>query len=440
MFSRKELSCLIIPLIIETTLSVTVGMSDIIMVAHAGEAAVSGVSLVDSINVLLINLLSAVATGGAIVSSQLLGKGKPKQACEAGTQLVSSVTILSTVIMAAVLLFCSRILRLLFGNLEAGVMANAESYFFICAISYPFMGIYNACAALFRSMKEAKVSMWTGLVVNILNIGFNWFFIYVVGLDAAGVALGTLISRVAGAAITLALIRKPAYLLHTQNYWKAGLDFPMIKRIMAIGIPSGMENSMFQIGKILVAGLITSFGTASIAANAASNTISAFGTLPGTAIGLGLVTIVGQCVGASDYASARKHTGQMLKLTYILLLITNGVIFLFCRPLVACYHLSREATNMAVEILRISSICSILIWPTAFVIPNALRASNDVAFTMYSSIFSMWIFRIGFSYLLSRYFGMGLMGTWVAMFIDWAVRSVFFVYRYKKNGLVFHTL
>lgn len=439
MFSRRDLSRLIVPLIIETTLSVTVGMSDIIMVAHAGEAAVSGVSLVDSINVLLINLLSAVATGGAIVCSQLLGKGKPEKACAAGTQLVSSITILSTILMAAALLFCSRILRLLFGNLDTDVMTNAESYFFICAISYPFMGIYNACAALFRSMKEAKVSMWTGLVVNVLNIGFNWFFIYVVGLDAAGVALGTLISRVAGAAITLCLIRKPKYLLHTENYWKAGLDLPMIRRIMAIGIPSGMENSMFQIGKILVAGLITSFGTASIAANAASNTISAFGTLPGTAIGLGLVTIVGQCVGASDYASARKHAGQMMKLTYLLFLITNGVIFLFCRPLVEFYHLSQEATDMAVEILKVSSICSILIWPTAFVVPNALRASNDVAFTMYASSFSMWIFRIGFSYLLGRYFHFGLMGTWVAMFIDWAVRSMFFIYRYKKNGLVFQT-
>ncbi|MCI8513344.1 MAG: MATE family efflux transporter [Lachnospiraceae bacterium] len=439
MFSGKDLSRLIIPLIIETTLSVTVGMSDIIMVAHAGEAAVSGVSLVDSINVLLINLLSAVATGGAIVSSQFLGKGKPERACAAGTQLVSAVTLLSAVIMAAALLFCAPILKLLFGELEAEVMTNAESYFFICAVSYPFMGIYNACAALFRSMKEAKVSMWTGFIVNVLNIGFNWFFIYIVGLDAAGVALGTLISRVVGALITLYLIRKPKYLLHTENYWKAGLDFPMIKRIMAIGIPSGMENSMFHIGKILVAGLITSFGTASIAANAASNTISAFGTLPGTAIGLGLVTIVGQCVGASDYAGARKHTGQMMKLTYALFILTNGAIFLFCRPLVEFYHLSREATDMAVEILKISSICSILIWPTAFVIPNALRASNDVAFTMCSSIFSMWIFRIGFSYLLSLYFHLGLMGTWIAMFIDWAVRSVFFVYRYKKNGLVFHT-
>ena len=438
MFSKKDLAKLIIPLIIETTLSVTVGMSDIIMVAYAGEAAVSGVSLVDSINVLLINLLSAVATGGAIVCSQFLGKGRPERACEAGTQLVSSVTILSALLMTLSLLFCSRILRFLFGNLEAAVMTNARDYFFICAISYPFMGIYNACAALFRSMNKAKVSMWTGLVMNVLNIGFNALFIYVVGLNAAGVALGTLISRLAGAVIMLYLIRKPDYLLHTSNYLKAGLDFSLIRRIMSIGIPSGMENSMFQIGKILVAGLITSFGTASIAANAAANTIASFGCLAGNAIGLGLVTIVGQCVGASDYASARKHTKQMLALTYFLFLIANGIIFIFSGQLCALYHLSPEATRMAAEVLRVSSVCTVLIWPTSFVMPNALRASNDVAFTMAASIFSMWIFRIGFSYLLGRFLGLGLLGVWISMFVDWFVRSLFFVFRYRKNHLVFH--
>ena len=413
MFSRKDLQRLIIPLIVEQFLSITIGMADTVMVSVCGEAAVSGVSLVDAINILMINIFSALA-GGAIVSSQYIGREDLGKACEAAKQLVLAVFVLSTAIGAIFVFGGPQVLGLLYHDIEADVMASAESYFFLTALSYPFIALYNAGAALFRAMGNSKVSMTISIVMNCINIGGNALFIFGFDMGAAGAALATLISRIVGAVFILVLLRRSTNIIHIDSYLRLGLHPGMIKNILEIGIPNGLENGMFQLGKIIVQGMIASYGTAAIAANAVCNSIAGFPIIPGSAIGLALITVVGQCVGAQRYEEAKQYIHKLTGLAYF-------------------FSLSAEATDTAVQIMLWHSLFCAVFWPAAFTMPNGLRAANDVRFTMTVSILSMWICRICMSYILGTVLGMGALGTWFAMFLDWIVRIVFFAVRLHSN-------
>lgn len=433
MFTRKALCLLIIPLVIEQILAVTIGMADTVMVARVGEAAVSGISLVDTINILLINIFSALATGGAVVSSQYLGRQENKKACIAAKQLLWAILILSSVIMAAALLFRNVLLDLIFGHIEADVMSHARTYFWLSAISYPFLAIYNSGAALFRTMGNSKVSMLTSLLMNIINISGNAILIFGFNMGVAGAGTASLLSRATGAVIMVILLRNGMNPIHVRDPWKPQFNFAMIKNILKIGVPNGMENGMFQIGKILVQGLIASFGTAAIAANAVANNLASIQILPGAAIGLAMITVVGQCVGAHDYKQAKMYAIKLMKITYLSMFALDLFLLAIAMSLINFYLLSPEATSTAWELIVCHTICAVLIWPSAFTLPNALRAAGDVKFTMFTSIFSMWAFRIGLSYVLGAWFQMGVLGVWIAMIIDWVFRAIFFVQRFLRE-------
>lgn len=433
LFTRKDLIRLIVPLIIEQILAVTIGMADTMMVSSVGEAAVSGISLVDTVNILLINVFSALATGGAVVSSQYLGRSDQQNACVAAKQLLLSITLLSVGIMAVALIFNTPIIKVVFGKIDADVMQNARIYFYLSALSYPFLAIFNAGAALFRTMNNAKISMFTSILMNIINISGNALLIFVFQTGVTGAALASLASRMAGAVIMVLLLRNSSNRIYIDTFKKWRFDGKMIKSILRIGIPSGLENGIFQVGKILVQGLIASFGTMAIAANAVANNFAAIEVLPGSAIGLALITVVGQCVGAQDYVQAKQYIKKLMMITYIAMGLLNGIVLLLLNPLVGIYSLSPETAQLAKQLLLYHTICCTVIWPMSFTFPNALRAANDVKFTMIVSIISMWTFRIGMSYILARGFQLGVLGVWIAMTIDWAVRASTFLIRYLRG-------
>ncbi|HWT74523.1 MAG TPA: MATE family efflux transporter [Mobilitalea sp.] len=433
MFSRKDLIKLIIPLIIEQILAVTVGMVDSIMVANVGEAAVSGVSLVDSINQLLIGLFSALATGGAVVSAQLLGQKSEKAACKAGEQLIAAILSLSILLMTIAFLFGNSALNLLYGNVDADVMTNARTYLFYSAMSFPCIAVYNACAALFRTMGNSKVSMIISLIMNIIHVIINATLIFGFGLGVRGAAISTLISRTFAAVTLFLLLRNRKHPIHIGSLRNFHIDFLMIQKILRIGVPNGLENSVFQIGKILVQGIVAGLGTSAITANAIAFTFGNFGTLPGVAIGLALITVVGRCMGACDYEGVKKYTHKLLKYSYLFMTLMNVLIALSLPVFLKLYHLSGDTAHIATQLIIYHCFLSSLIWPASFVLPNALRATNDVKFTMWISMFSMWFWRIAFSYFLAIILHMGVLGIWIAMTIDWAFRSVCFVIRFKKE-------
>ena len=433
LFSNRALVALIIPLIIEQFLNVLVGMADTIMVSNVGEAAVSGVSLVDSVMLLLINVFQALATGGAVVAGQYLGRQREKRACEAANQLVWFVTLLAVGIMATMYLGKGFILHVVFGQIDADVMHHANIYLLIVNASIPFIALYNAGAAIFRSMGNSQVSMKVSMLMNIINVCGNAILVYGFGCGAEGVAIPTLISRMVAAILITVLLLNQKQLLHIKPSLRYQFRPGLVKKILQIGIPNGLENSMFQLGKIMVLSIVTGFGTASIAANAVSNNVATFATLPGMAIGFAMLTVVSQCVGAGDFEQVKYYTKKLIRIIYISALAINILVVLAVPFVVSIYGLSEEASSYARQILFYHSACVVTIWPLSFSLPNTLRAAADVKFTMGLSIFSMWVFRIGFSVVLGVYFHMGVFGVWVAMTIDWLFRSICFVTRYIRG-------
>lgn len=431
-FTKQELKKLIVPLIIEQVLAITVGMADTIMVSTVGEAAVSGVSLADMINVLLINIFAALATGGAVVASQLIGARDRDKACQSASQLLFITFVISIAITVVSIALRAQLLRLLFGGIDHTVMDSAMTYFWISALSFPFLALYNACAALFRAMGNSRVSMLTSLVTNIINIGGNVICIYILHLGVAGVAVKTLIARAVGAVIMLVLITDSRREIYVR--FKGFIaDLYLIRRILFIGIPSGLENSLFQLGRVLVVSIIAYFGTVQIAANAVANNLDSLGCIPGQAMSLAMITVVGRCVGARDYDQAKYYTKKLLKSTYAVSTAMNATVLLFLPLLLRAYNLSDETLKLATILVIIHDGCAMLFWPAAFTLPNALRAANDVKFTMTVSIGSMWIFRIVFSYILGKLLGWGAIGVWVAMIMDWICRLSFFIARFRSE-------
>lgn len=441
MFTKEQLKKLILPLIVEQVLAITVGMVDTMMISYAGEAAISGVSLVDMINVLLINIFAAVGTGGAVVVSQYLGHGNKKLACRAAEQLITVSAVISTGIMVLGLLFRAPLLKLLFGTVEADVMRNAMIYFLISAFSFPFLGVFNACAATYRSMGNSKISMKVSIGMNIFNAIGNAILIFGFQMGTAGAALSTLAARILGAVVMMILMKNQKNDVFIVYRNLLAWERSMVRRILHIAIPNGVENGLFQLGRVLVVSIISRFGTAQIAANAVANNLDSMGCIAGQAMNLAMITVVGQCMGAGEKEQAVWYTKKLWKFTYKITAAVNGIILLSLPLLLNIYSLSPQAWHYAFILVCIHNGCAILLWPTSFTMPNALRASGDVKFTMVVSVSSMFIFRIGFSVVLGIYFGLGAIGVWSAMVLDWICRVCFYVWRFcSKKWLNFKVI
>ncbi len=433
MFSRRFLYTLIIPLIIEQVLMVSIGMADTVMIASAGESAVSAISLVDSITILIVQLFAAFATGGAVVASQYLGNKDHASANAAAKQLILLSLLASITLLILCMPFRKQIISFIFGSIETSVLEGGATYFIYILLSLPFLAAYNASAALFRSMGNSKISLWVSLVMNLVNVAGNAYFIFSLHLGVIGAGLGTLLSRIIGSAIILALLTDPTNQISVRNYRHWSLRWDMIKRILHIGIPNGIEGSVFQIGKLLVQGFIAAFGTASIAANAIANSVASFVNIPGGAIGLASITVIGQAVGAKRPDQAVFYGKKLLFAAYIAMIVVAIPVFIFAPKIVPIFNLSAEATELASNVIRSAMIFSSILWPTAFSLPNFLRAAGDAKFTMVVSMVSMWASRVGMSYLLAIVFGWGIYGVWFGMYIDWIFRSICFITRFARG-------
>ena len=441
LFSKKDLRKLIIPLILEQTLAITVGMADTMMISSAGEAAVSGVSLVDMFNNLIISVLAALATGGAVVTSQCIGAGRREEACRSARQLVFTEAAITIGISVLVLLFHRQILGLFFGQIEADVMQNAIIYLIISVFSFPLLAVYDSCAALYRSMGNAQITLKISLLMNVINVVGNAIGVYVLKLGVAGVAIPSLVSRGVAGVVLFTFLHNPDNLVFlTRGKFK--VDATIVKRILFIGIPSGIENGIFQLGRVLVVSIIAAFGTSQIAANGVANSLDSMGCIVGQAMSLAMITGIGRCVGAGEEGQVRYYTKKLLGETYFYTAVINSIILLLLPWILQIYGLGEETTRLSYILVMIHDGMAIFLWPASFVLPNMLRACNDVKYTMVVSIFSMITFRIGFSYVFGVHMGWMAVGVWAAMVIDWVFRVLCFVGRYltgtwrKKCGLV----
>ena len=438
LFTRAQLVTLIWPLLLEQFLSVSMGFADTFMVSGVSEAAVSSVSLVDSLNILIMQILSALATGGAVVISQYMGYKKKKKAAFCSAQLYTVLGISTIVVMIVTMFFSKPILRLIFGSIEDDVMTFAQIYFLISAVSYPFMGIYNAGAALFRAQGNSKVSMRASLVMNIINIVGNAVLIYGFKMGVLGAALATLAGRVVAAVWVFGRQESETNPLRIVRWKDLKPDADQIKRILGIGIPAGLENGMFQIGKLCVSSLISTLGTAAIAANAVANSIATIANIPGNTMSLATIPVIGHCIGAGEKKQARYYSFILMGVAMGGLLVANVLLFLFVPTMTGWFHLSDIAAKMCVQVIRWFSIFSIFVWATSFTLPNVIRCGGDAKYTMTVSIVSMWCCRVLLSYYFVLHLNMGLLGVWMGMFLDWVVRSAFFVTRFMSGKWMEH--
>ena len=404
LFSNKALFVLFLPLLIEQGLEFFVGFADSVMVASLGEAAISGVSLVDFLMQLLIFGFSALATGGAVIAGQYLGNNKPEKARGACNQLVWFSGILSALLMVVVLIAKSFLINTLFGQIEADVWNYANTYLLFMAFSIPFIAIYNAGAAIYRTSGNSILPMKIMVICDILNVVGNAFGIYYLGLGVEGVAVPTVISRLIAAAAIMHFTLNENFKLHIKRTLKHKFDWKVLKNVLNVGIPYGIENGLFQFGRVLVLSLVSTFGTVAIAANSVGYAIGIFSVLPGFAINLGMTAVISRCVGANYYEQARYYN-----------------------------NLSPATAALSGKMIIWHGTLGILIWPIAFTLPNLFRGAGDAKWAMVVSLAVMFTCRIGLSYILAINFNMGVFGTWVAMFIDWFVRGGLYIYRYFSN-------
>jgi len=433
MFSPQALRKLILPLFLDQILLVLVSIVSTMLLSYAGEAAVSGVSLVEMVNILLINILTAIAMGGAVVVAQFIGSQNIFNAKKSAGQVVLITFVMSIIFMIIVLSFNGLILNILFGSVAPEVMQAAKIYFILSCLSYPFLALYNTSAALFRSMGNSRIPMLASMLMNGLNIFGFYIAIFVLQSGIMGVAIATLLSRGFASLILVSINFNKNNLIYLDFKSIFSFDITMVKKILSVAIPNGIENGITQFGRILLASIIALFGTAQITANGITNSLGMFSISYATAINFAIITVVGQCIGAKEFEQAEYYIRKLLKQAQIMTVIIALSQLLVLSWILNLYTISDEARQITFYLMILHNTMTMIIWPSAFTLSNGLRAAGDAKFTMNVSIIAMFAFRITSSYILAIGLNLGVFGVYLAMGIDWIFRT-FVQVRRLNNG------
>lgn len=433
LFTKRQIWKLMVPLMIEQMLTQLMGTADTMMVSRAGSAAISAVSLVDSINVLIQYVFVAMATGGGIVCAQYLGRRDERRASEAGKQLVLTVVVLS----AAVTLICvalrGQLLRLIFGQVDVSVMESARIYFLITALSYPFIALYSAGAALFRVDGNARLPLVVSTISNLVNIAGNAILIFAFHMGAAGAAIATLASRMLCAIVILICLRMPKQTIVVRDYRRIRPDRKMIANILRVGVPTGVENGMFQFGKLAIQSSVSTLSTSAIAAQAMTASVELLlGTMQ-VGVGLAMMTVAGQCIGAGRVDEARRHIRGMSGFAEIMMLFTCGLCAVLIGSITRLAGMEAEAAAMTVYMVRWICVVKPVVWVLSFIPAYGMRAAGDVRFSMIVSSITMWTCRVLIATLLIRVFDFGPIAVWIGMFSDWTLRGILYTLRFRSG-------
>ena len=440
MFSNRLICSLLIPVVLEQLLNSIMGTADTMMVSNVGSAAISAVSLVDSINVLVIQAFSALAAGGAIVCAQYIGQKNKEKANESARQVLFIITAISVAVSLICLVLQKPLLSLIFGSVEPAVMRASETYFFYTALSFPFIAAYDSAASIFRAQDNTKGPMIISMISNVMNIAGNAVMIWVFHMGVAGAALSTLISRIFCAVVVISQLRKEreGQEIVVRDYFKIRPDWSMIRRILGLGIPSGVENSMFQLGKLAIQSTVSTLGTAAIAAQAMTNILENLNGIAAIGVGVGLMTIVGQCLGAGRKDEAVYYIKKLCVIAEVIIIISCLGVFALTKPITILGGMEKESADMCFHMVMWITIVKPLVWIMAFIPGYGLRAAGDVKFSMIVSCCTMWACRFCLCVFLIRVMGFGPMGVWIGMFADWTLRGIIFTWRFHSRKWLQH--
>ena len=440
MFSNRMICSLLIPVVLEQLLNSIMGTADTMMVSNVGSAAISAVSLVDSINVLVIQAFSALAAGGAIICAQYIGQRNKEKANESARQVLFIITAISVAVSLICLVFQKPLLRLIFGSVEPAVMRASETYFFYTALSFPFIAAYDSAASIFRAQDNTKGPMIISMISNVMNIAGNAVMIWVFHMGVAGAALSTLISRIFCAVVVIIQLRKEkeGQEIVVRDYFEIRPDWSMIRRILGLGIPSGIENSMFQLGKLAIQSTVSTLGTTAIAAQAMTNILENLNGIAAIGVGVGLMTIVGQCLGAGRQDEAVYYIKKLCVIAEVIIIISCLGVFALTKPITILGGMEKASADMCFHMVMWITIVKPLVWIMAFIPGYGLRAAGDVKFSMIVSCCTMWACRFCLCVFLIRVMGFGPMGVWIGMFADWTLRGIIFTWRFHSRKWLQH--
>lgn len=440
MFSNRMICSLLIPVVLEQLLNSIMGTADTMMVSNVGSAAISAVSLVDSINVLVIQAFSALAAGGAIICAQYIGQRNKEKANESARQVLFIITAISVAVSLICLVFQKPLLRLIFGSVEPAVMRASEIYFFYTALSFPFIAAYDSAASIFRAQDNTKGPMIISMISNVMNIAGNAVMIWGFHMGVAGAALSTLISRIFCAVVVIIQLRKEkeGQEIVVRDYFEIRPDWSMIRRILGLGIPSGIENSMFQLGKLAIQSTVSTLGTTAIAAQAMTNILENLNGIAAIGVGVGLMTIVGQCLGAGRQDEAVYYIKKLCVIAEVIIIISCLGVFALTKPITILGGMEKASADMCFHMVMWITIVKPLVWIMAFIPGYGLRAAGDVKFSMIVSCCTMWACRFCLCVFLIRVMGFGPMGVWIGMFADWTLRGIIFTWRFHSRKWLQH--
>ena len=438
LFDNRKLAALLIPLAVDQLLNSFMGTVDTLVVSNLGSAAISAVSLVDSINILIVQAFFALATGGTVVCSHYLGCRREDHAKEAARQLVFITFMMSLVIGVLCIAFNGQILSLIFGEVEDAVMENAKQYFFFSAISYPFIALYDDGSSILRAQENSRLPMLISVASNLVNLVLNLLFVWGLGFGVAGSACATLLARIFAMTVVMYKLRNPRLTVSLTQYHSIRPDWGEIRRILRIGIPSGVENSMFQFGKLAIQSTVSLMGTAAIAAQGMTNIIENLNGILAIGVGIGLMTVVGETLGAGRKEEAVYYVKKLCVISEVVIIVSCLVMFALVHPITYFGGMEPESARMCIHMVTWITIVKPVVWVMSFIPAYGFRAAGDVKFTMTVSVISMWFCRVTLAIVLARVFGMGPMAVWIGMFTDWTVRGVIYTVRFRSRKWLGH--
>lgn len=436
----RQIMALFLPILVDQTFIIGLNLVNTAMISSSGVAAVSAVNMVDALNIFLINVFVAVATGGTVVVAQYKGSGNDLMVSRASAGTVTSVALLALAIGLLIIGFHNPILQVLFGSASPDVLDSARTYLLGSSISFVGLAIVQAVCAALRGIGKTRASLALSLIMNLLYVLLNIVFITLLNMGVIGMTVAVNIARFVGAICALYYLFRMDVTLHIRMRDLFHFPLSMLRKIMFIGLPFAAEQMFFNGGKLLTQVFIVSLGTYAIATNAISGSLAMVFQIPAVALSLTVVTVVGQCIGRGHIEDARKFIKSFLWLGSILLALIALILMPLFRPLVGLFDPPAEIVDDIFLILLINAIIQVPLWPISFILPSALRAAGDSKFTSMTSMLTMWLFRVVLGYVLGITLGLGILGVWLAMNCEWGVRGAIFLWRFRGKKWFEHKL